>query len=202
MNVHEYQAKDLLREYGVAVPRGRLATTPAEAEEAARELAGDVVVVKAQVHAGGRGKAGGIVLARSPAEAREAASRILGMTLKSHQTGPEGKLVRKVYVEAGSEIENELYLSAASAWEIAIKYQLGKLQLPSRPAELIPELMSKTTVVALPIRHSHGLRVAELPPHHSDPFDRLLVAQAQLEGLPLLTADPQFEPYDVEVLRA
>lgn len=99
-------------------------------------------------------------------------------------------------------IENELYLSAASAWEIAIKYQLGKLQLPSRPAELIPELMSKTTVVALPIRHSHGLRVAELPPHHSDPFDRLLVAQAQLEGLPLLTADPQFEPYDVDVLRA
>ncbi len=70
MNVHEYQAKDLLREYGVAVPQGRLATTPAEAEEAARELDGDVVVVKAQVHAGGRGKAGGIVLARSPSEAR------------------------------------------------------------------------------------------------------------------------------------
>ena len=110
MNVHEYQAKDLLREYGVAVPQGRLATTPAEAEEAARDLDGDVVVVKAQVHAGGRGKAGGIALARSPSEAKEAASRILGMTLKSHQTGPEGKLVRKVYVEAGSEIENELYL--------------------------------------------------------------------------------------------
>ncbi len=81
MNVHEYQAKDLLREYGVAVPEGRLATTPAEAEQAARDLAGDVVVVKAQVHAGGRGKAGGIALARSPSEAKQAAGRILGMTL-------------------------------------------------------------------------------------------------------------------------
>ncbi len=111
MNIHEYQAKDLLREYGVAVPQGRLATTAAEAEQAARDLAGDVVVVKAQVHAGGRGKAGGIALARSPSEAKQAAGRILGMTLKSQQTGAEGKRVRKVYVEAGSEIENELYLA-------------------------------------------------------------------------------------------
>jgi succinyl-CoA synthetase beta subunit len=111
MNVHEYQAKALLREFGVAVPEGRLASTPGDAEEAARAIGGDVVVVKAQVHAGGRGKAGGIKLAKTPAEAKQAASGILGMTLRTKQTGEEGKLVRKVYVEAGSEIERELYLA-------------------------------------------------------------------------------------------
>jgi len=111
MNVHEYQAKEILREFGVPVPDGRLATTPAEAEEAARELGSSVVVVKAQVHAGGRGKAGGVKLAKSPSEAKHAASEILGMTLRSHQTGPEGKVVRKVYVEAGSAIEKEYYLA-------------------------------------------------------------------------------------------
>jgi succinyl-CoA synthetase beta subunit len=111
VNVHEYQAKGLLRSYGVAVPPGELATTPAEAEQVARALDGGVVVVKAQVHAGGRGKAGGIKLAKSPAEAKKVASEILGMTLRSHQTGPEGRLVRKVYVEAASEIARELYLA-------------------------------------------------------------------------------------------
>ncbi|MDJ0869618.1 MAG: ADP-forming succinate--CoA ligase subunit beta [Myxococcota bacterium] len=110
MNVHEYQAKGLLRDYGVPVPEGQLATTPAEAESAARALGGDVVVVKAQIHAGGRGKAGGIKLAKSPSEAKQAASEILGMTLKTHQTGEAGRLVRKVYVEAGCEIDRELYL--------------------------------------------------------------------------------------------
>ena len=110
MNVHEYQAKALLREYGVPVPEGRLATTAAEAEEAARALNVPVVVVKAQVHAGGRGKGGGIKLAKSPSEAKRLASEILGMTLRTHQTGEAGKLVRKVWVEAGCEIERELYL--------------------------------------------------------------------------------------------
>ena len=111
MNVHEYQAKQLLREFDVPVPDGALATTPAEAEDAARALGSDVVVVKAQVHAGGRGKAGGIKLAKSPSEAKHAASEILGMTLRSHQTGPEGKLVRKFYVEAGCQIAREYYLA-------------------------------------------------------------------------------------------
>ena len=123
MNVHEYQAKELLREYGVPVPAGTLATTPAEAEAATRGLSADVVVVKAQVHAGGRGKAGGIKLAKSANEAKHVASEILGMTLRSHQTGPEGKVVRKVYVEAGSEIESELYLAVVldrSAEKLAI----------------------------------------------------------------------------------
>jgi len=111
VNVHEYQAKELLRSYGVPVPPGRLATSPAEAETAARGLEAKVVVVKAQVHAGGRGKAGGIKVAKSPGEAKRLASEILGMTLRTHQTGADGKLVRKVWVEAGCEIERELYLA-------------------------------------------------------------------------------------------
>jgi len=111
LNVHEYQAKALFRSFGVAVPEGELATTPAEAEAVAKKLGAPVVVVKAQVHAGGRGKGGGIKLAKSPSEAKQQASEILGMTLVTHQTGPEGKLVRKVYVEAGSEIARELYLA-------------------------------------------------------------------------------------------
>ena len=111
MNVHEYQAKALLHQFGVPVPPGRLATTPAEAEEAARWLDADTVVVKAQVHTGGRGKAGGIKLAKSPAETKRFASEILGMTLRSAQTGPEGLVVRKVYIEAGSDIARELYLA-------------------------------------------------------------------------------------------
>ena len=110
MNVHEYQAKALLRDFGVAVPPGRLATTPVEAEEAARDLDANAVVIKAQVHAGGRGKAGGIKRAASADEAKRRASEILGMTLRSAQTGPEGKVVHKVYVEAGSSIARELYL--------------------------------------------------------------------------------------------
>lgn len=110
MNVHEYQAKELMREYGVAVPAGFLATTPEEAEAAAKKLGGAVVVVKAQIHAGGRGKGGGVKLAKSPSEAKTLASQILGMQLKTHQTGPDGMLVRKVYVEAGCDIARELYL--------------------------------------------------------------------------------------------
>jgi len=111
MNVHEFQAKALFRSFGVAVPAGALATTPAEAEDAAKALGTPVVVVKAQIHAGGRGKGGGVKLAKSPAEAKQLASQILGMTLVTHQTGPQGKLVRSVYVEAGSDIARELYLA-------------------------------------------------------------------------------------------
>ena len=110
MNVHEYQAKQLLRDYGVAVPEGRLATTPREAEAAAVELGG-TVAVKAQIHAGGRGKGGGIKLAKTPADVRKAADAILGMQLVTPQTGAGGKLVRKVYIEAGSQIDDELYLA-------------------------------------------------------------------------------------------
>ncbi|HEY3585711.1 MAG TPA: ADP-forming succinate--CoA ligase subunit beta [Myxococcaceae bacterium] len=110
MKIHEYQGKELFRKYGVPTPRGFLATTPEEAEKAAASLGTPVVVVKAQIHAGGRGKGGGVKLAKSPAEAKAIASQILGMMLKTHQTGPGGQKVNKVYVEEGLPIERELYL--------------------------------------------------------------------------------------------
>lgn len=98
--------------------------------------------------------------------------------------------------------DHELLLSAASAWEIAIKYGLGKLRLPDPPSDFVPKLMTRTSVTPLPIHHRHALHVATLPPRHRDPFDRLLVAQAQLERVPILTADKSFALYDVETLPA
>lgn len=96
--------------------------------------------------------------------------------------------------------ETELLLSAASTWEISIKVGLGKLELPDAPERAIPAMMDRTRVEALPISVSHTLRVASLPMHHRDPFDRLLVAQAQLEDVPVMTADPVLARYDVECL--
>lgn len=97
---------------------------------------------------------------------------------------------------------NRLFLSAASSWEIAIKFALGKLPLPEPPDVYVPSRMQISGVEALPIQHSHALRVSSLPVHHRDPFDRLLVAQAQLEDLALVTADPVFDDYDVDVVSA
>ena len=109
MNIHEFQAKDLLRRYGVPVPNGKVAFTPQEAKAAAAELGGRSVV-NAQIHAGGRGKAGGVKLAASPEEAESAAKEMLGKKLVTHQTGPEGREVRQVLVEQSVNIERELYL--------------------------------------------------------------------------------------------
>ncbi|MEZ4742747.1 MAG: ADP-forming succinate--CoA ligase subunit beta [Bdellovibrionota bacterium] len=111
MNIHEYQAKLLFAENGVAVPEGYLASNGLEAEFAMRRLKCPVGVVKAQVHAGGRGKGGGVKLVKSPEECRKVAEEMIGMNLVTHQTGPEGKLVSKVYVEAGSDIKKEYYLA-------------------------------------------------------------------------------------------
>lgn len=97
---------------------------------------------------------------------------------------------------------NELLLSAASSWEIAVKHSLGKLTLPMAPAVYVPTRMASSGVTGLPVEHIHALRVAELPPHHRDPFDRLLIAQAQEDNLALMTADPQIRAYDVEWLEA
>ncbi|MDQ1523882.1 MAG: succinyl-CoA synthetase beta subunit [Pyrinomonadaceae bacterium] len=110
MKIHEYQGKELLRKFGVPVPRGIVAHTPEEAFNAAKELGTDVVVVKAQIHAGGRGKGGGVKLAKSPEEARDLASQILGMQLVTHQTSPEGQEVRVLLVEEGLPIDKEFYL--------------------------------------------------------------------------------------------
>jgi len=109
MNIHEYQAKDILRRYGVTVLNGKVAGSADEAEAIARELGG-VVVVKAQIHAGGRGKAGGVKVCKTPADARAFAANLLGKTLVTHQTGPAGREVRRVFVEQGCQIERELYL--------------------------------------------------------------------------------------------
>ena len=110
MKIHEYQAKELLKRYGVSVPRGIVARSPEEAYHAAKELGTEVVVVKAQIHAGGRGKGGGVKLAKSADEAHEIASRMLGMKLKTHQTGPEGQEVRTLLIEEGLPIDKEFYL--------------------------------------------------------------------------------------------
>lgn len=110
MKIHEYQAKEILRKYNVPVPRGKVAFTVEEAVEVARELGSEVCVVKAQIHAGGRGKGGGVKLARGIDEVRELAGQILGMNLVTHQTGPEGREVKKLLVEEGMAIARELYL--------------------------------------------------------------------------------------------
>jgi succinyl-CoA synthetase beta subunit len=111
MKIHEYQAKAILARYGVPVPRGEVAFSAAEAGEIARRLGGKVVVVKAQIHAGGRGKGGGVKLARTPDEAERIASSMIGMTLVTHQTGPEGRVVGRVLVEEGLQMQRELYVS-------------------------------------------------------------------------------------------
>ena len=111
MNIHEHQAKALLAEYGVPVPRGQAAFSVDEAVSAAKELGGPVYVVKAQIHAGGRGKAGGVKVVKSLDEITDVAGEILGRTLVTHQTGPEGREVRRLYVEDGCDIADELYLS-------------------------------------------------------------------------------------------
>ena len=110
MNIHEYQAKALLKKYGVAVPNGGIAYTAAEAVTAAQLLAGSVYVVKAQIHAGGRGKAGGVKVVKSFDAVKAEAERMLGLTLVTHQTGPEGREVKRVYVEEGCDIKRELYV--------------------------------------------------------------------------------------------
>ncbi|HZH82660.1 MAG TPA: ADP-forming succinate--CoA ligase subunit beta [Phototrophicaceae bacterium] len=111
MNIHEFQAKEILRRFGVAVPRGVVVTTAAEAQAAAQQLGEGVTVVKAQIHAGGRGKGGGVKVVKSPEEAADRARQMLGRNLVTHQTGPEGRQVRRVLVEQGLEIQRELYLA-------------------------------------------------------------------------------------------
>src|SRR5271154_818946 len=112
MNIHEYQAKEVLRGFGVPVPKGKAAFTVEEAVAAAKQLPGPVWVVKAQIHAGGRGKGGGVKVVKFPDQVKKEADRMPGMTLVTHQTGPHGRVVKRLYVEDGSAIARELYLSA------------------------------------------------------------------------------------------
>ena len=116
------------------------------------------------------------------------------------QTTPER--IREEVVDLLADRANTLLLSAASSWEIAIKYRLGKLPLPEPPAEYVPERMRRSGVTALPVEHAHALRVADLPEHHGDPFDRLIIGQAQSLDVPIVTADGQFDAYEVETVAA
>ncbi|HEX6126043.1 MAG TPA: ADP-forming succinate--CoA ligase subunit beta [Pyrinomonadaceae bacterium] len=149
MKIHEYQGKALLREYGVPVPRGIVARTADEAESAARELGTDVVVVKAQIHAGGRGKGGGVKLAKSPEEAKKLASEMLGMMLVTHQTGPEGREVKTLLIEEGLPIDREFYLGITldrvTGRNVFMASSAGGMDI-EKVAEETPDLILKETI--------------------------------------------------------
>ena len=149
MKIHEYQGKAILKEYGVPVPRGIVARTPEEAEKAATELGTDVVVVKAQIHAGGRGKGGGVKLAKSPTEAKEIASQMLGMMLVTHQTGPEGREVKTLLIEEGLPIDKEFYLGITldrvTGRNVFMASSAGGMDI-EKVAEETPELILKETI--------------------------------------------------------
>jgi len=164
MNIHEYQAKILLKEFGLPVSRGVLAETTQQAVDAAEEIGGDVWVVKAQVHAGGRGKGGGVKLAKSLDEVRGYADDILGMTLVTHQTGAEGKLVRKIYIEEGCGIDKELYLSAlidrATSMVSFIASTEGGMDIEKVAAETPEKIITLQIDPASGFSGFHGRQVA------------------------------------------
>ncbi|ACF43068.1 ADP-forming succinate--CoA ligase subunit beta [Pelodictyon phaeoclathratiforme] len=153
MNIHEYQGKDILRKFGVAVPRGIVAYSPEEAKQAAEQLFDElgcpVVVIKAQIHAGGRGKAGGVKLAKSPEESLDIAHQLIGMTLITHQTGPEGKEVRRVLVEEGMNIEKEFYvgitLDRSTSKNVLMVSTEGGMEI-EKVAEETPERLLKIQI--------------------------------------------------------
>src|SRR6187431_930727 len=149
MKIHEYQGKAILKEFGVPVPRGIVARTPDEAEAAARELGTDVVVVKAQIHAGGRGKGGGVKIAKSPEGAKQIASEILGMQLVTHQTGPEGREVKTLLIEEGLPINKEFYLGITldrvTGRNTFMASSAGGMDI-EKVAEETPELILKESI--------------------------------------------------------
>ncbi len=174
MNVHEYQAKQILRSYGAPVSEGRAITKAEEAKTAAGELDGPLWVVKAQIHAGGRGKgkfkeeaageAGGVRLAKSPEEASEFAQQMLGRTLVTHQTGPAGKQVNRIYIEDGSGIETELYLALLVDRETSrisfVASTEGGMDIEEVAAETPEKIVTFTVDPASGIQQFHGRRVA------------------------------------------
>jgi succinyl-CoA synthetase beta subunit len=181
MKIHEYQAKELFGRFDVPIPAGRAAFSVDEAVTAAETLGGYPVVVKAQIHAGGRGKGGGVKLARGAEDVAAVAGEILGMTLVTHQTGPEGRLVKKVLVEQGLDIAKELYLSLlpdrASATYLIMASEAGGMDIETVAAET-PEKIVKVWVDPLiGLQPFHGREIGfglNLPPAAMKPFTRLL----------------------------
>ncbi len=160
MNIHEYQAKQIFQKYGVPTPKGIIANTVDEAVKAAEELGGPIWVVKAQIHAGGRGLGGGVKLAKSMDEVKQFADEILGMTLVTHQTGPEGKLVQKVYIEDGADIQDEYYLGVvldrAKEMPVIMASTEGGMEI-EKVAEETPEKIVKVAVdPAIGFQGFHG----------------------------------------------
>ncbi|MDQ3750780.1 MAG: ADP-forming succinate--CoA ligase subunit beta [Acidobacteriota bacterium] len=149
MKIHEYQGKEILKTYGVPVPRGIVARTPEEAEQAARDLGTDIVVVKAQIHAGGRGKGGGVKLAKSPEEARQIAEQMIGMNLVTHQTGPDGREVKTLLIEEGLPIDKEFYLGITldrvTGRNVFMASSAGGMDIEKVAAET-PELILKEAI--------------------------------------------------------
>jgi succinyl-CoA synthetase beta subunit len=165
MNIHEYQAKAVFREFGIPVPRGIPAFTVEEVEKAAHELGGPVWVVKAQIHAGGRGKAGGVKVVKSIEDVTREAKRILGSTLVTHQTGPKGKVVNRLYIEEGSAIERELYLSAlvdrtTSRVAFVVSTE-GGMDIEEVAHKTPEKILSFSIDPATGVMPHHGRRVAE-----------------------------------------
>jgi succinyl-CoA synthetase beta subunit len=164
MNIHEYQAKELLARFGVAVPRGRVAFSADEAVAAARSLGGTLWVVKAQIHAGGRGKAGGVKLARSLDEVRAIAADLLGKTLVTRQTGPQGRLVRRLYVEEGCDIARELYLGLlidrATGRVTCIASEEGGVEIEEVAAHQPEKILKVTIDPATGLMPHHARRIA------------------------------------------
>ncbi len=181
MKIHEYQAKELFRKYGVPTPEGRAAISPAEAVEVAKTLGGYPVVIKAQIHAGGRGKGGGVKLAQSEQEVYRIAGQIIGMNLVTHQTGPQGQEVKKVLVEQGLNIAKELYLSIipdrAIAKIVIMASEAGGMDIEEVAAKT-PEKIIKVAINPLQgIQAYHCRQIAfglNLPAAVMKPFVALL----------------------------
>src|SRR5512147_853726 len=165
MNIHEYQAKAVLREFGVPVPRGIPAFSADEAVKAAHELGGPVWVVKAQIHAGGRGKAGGVKVVKSVDDVKTEAARILGSTLVTHQTGPAGKKVNRLYIEEGSAIDREFYLSALVDRETSrvafVVSTEGGMDIEQVAHDTPEKIITFSVDPATGVMPHHGRRVAQ-----------------------------------------
>ncbi len=164
MNIHEYQAKEIFAKYGVPTPKGKVAFSVEEAVQNAKELGGKIWVVKAQIHAGGRGLGGGVKLAKSIDEVRELASEILGMTLVTHQTGPQGKLVQKIYIEEGADIADELYLGVvldrAKEMPVIMASTEGGMEIEKVAAETPEKIIKVAVDPTIGFQGFHGRKLA------------------------------------------
>ena len=213
MKIHEYQGKEILSRYGVPVPKAIMAETVEDAVKAAKEIGGDLWVVKAQIHAGGRGKGGGVKLARGLEAVKENAAQILGMQLVTHQTGPEGQKVKKVLIEEGMDINKELYLSLLVDREsqsvVILASTEGGMDIEQVAAKTPEKILRETidpTVGVLgfqSLRLARGLRVAQVDPKLVRPMSAMIGSLYQAfisEDCSLLEINPLVLTHDLRVV--